>query len=194
MSNLTLGSISGMALNGNIVSVPSGHVIKQPGSAIQTQRIILNGIGAITSTSSFTTVSDSSGSMSIPFIPKVSTSIIKVEWMLHGVHNGSDLVAWIAPFKDSNSLYTGESTGMLSTFNYGNAWKYTYGTYSDGNIVNTHSGHFWDTATNTTSRIYTLKLKTRSGAFYINRSESENSSQAYSTRGVSSFTITEIAQ
>ncbi len=193
MSNLSVGSISGLATNNNVISVTNGHTLRQAGMNIQASRVLLTGTGSITSTSGFTTISDSSNSMSISFAPKVANSLIYIEWMLQGVDNGN-ICAWVAPFRDSNSLYTGNSTGMISGFNYGDGWKYTYGTSSDSNLLNTFSGHFWDVAGSTASRTYSLRLKTRSGPFYINRTESDSANQDFSTRGCSSFTVMEIAQ
>lgn len=89
-------------------------------------------------------------------------------------------------------MYTGESTGIVGTYNIGDAWKQTYGT-NDSNLLNTFSGHWFDTNNSLTTRTYSLRVKTRSGNFFINRSEANNASQNYSTQGRSRLTITEIA-
>lgn len=165
------------------------------GSVIQVSSILLTSNGVITSPSSFTTVTDGVNSMLIAFTPKLSNSLIKLEWQIHGVASNADPVAWCAPFKDSNSLYTNESTGMISTYNIGNAWKESYGTGggTDGNLINTISGHWIDQNNSTNTRVYSIRVKARGGNFFINRSESNNASQGYSTQGRSIMTITEIA-
>jgi hypothetical protein len=159
---------------------------------VKTVRLTTN--GAMSAPTSWTTATDGTTSMSISFTPKLSNSLIKVEWMLLGVTNSADPVAWCAPFKDSNSMYTGESTGIVSGFNIGDAWKQTYGTVGDNNLLNTFSGHWIETNSSLTTRTYSLKVKTRSGNFFVNMSQSNNASQNYSTQGRSILTITEIAQ
>jgi hypothetical protein len=89
-------------------------------------------------------------------------------------------------------MYTGESTGIVSTFNVGDAWKQTYGTVGDGNLLNTLSGHWTETNTSLTARTYSVRVKTRSGNFFVNKTENNNASQNYSTKGRSVLTITEI--
>ena len=180
----------------NITNVggSSGPVIYSPGHVIQVQTVRLTSSAIMSSPTSWTTATDGTTPMSITFVPKLSNSLIKVEWMLLGVTNGADPVAWCAPFKDSNSMYTGESTGIVGTYNIGDAWKQTYGTVGDNNLLNTFSGHWTETNSSTSSRVYSLRVKARGGNFFINRSESNNASQNYSTQGRSILTITEVAQ
>jgi len=161
---------------------------------VQVKTVRLTSSAIMSSPTSWTTATDGTTPMSITFVPKLSNSLILVQWQLQGVQNNGDLVAWCAPFKDSNSMYTGESTGMVSTFNIGDAWKQTYGTSTDNNLLNTFSGHWTETNSSTSSRVYSLRVKTRSGNFFINRSQDNNASQNYSTQGRSILTVTEIAQ
>lgn len=163
-------------------------------SVVQVRTIMLTSDGVMSSPTSWTTATDGTNSMSINFTPKLTNSLIKVEWQLQGTTNNGDIVAWCAPFKDSNSMYTGESTGMVATYNIGDAWKQTYGDANDNNLINTFSGHWFETNTTLTSRVYSFRVKTRSGNFFINRSQNNNASQNYSTKGRSIFTVTEIAQ
>ena len=90
-------------------------------------------------------------------------------------------------------MYTGESTGMIGTYNVGDAWKQTYGTSTDNNLLNTFSGHWFDTNTTLTTRTYSFRVKSRGGNFFVNRTQDNNASQTYSTHGRSRLTITEIA-
>ena len=168
----------------------------EPGSVVQVKTVALTSSGIMTTPSTFTTATDGTTPMSIVFTPKFSNSLIKVEWMLLGVASNGDPVAWCAPFKDSNSMYTGETTGMIGTYNIGDAWKQSYGTggASDGNLLNTFSGHWFDTNSSLTARTYSFRVKARGGNFFINRSEANVASQTYSTQGRSRLTITEIAQ
>jgi len=165
------------------------------GAVLQIQTVKLTSTGTMSTTSGFTVITDGTTAMSITVTPKSNNSYFKLEWQLQGIENGGDIVAWCAPYKDSNSLYTGESTGMVSGYNVGDAWKMSYGTggQTDSNMINTFSGHWVDTNTTLTSRIYSLRLKNRTGTFYINRSEANNASQNYSTQGRSIFTVTEYA-
>ena len=161
---------------------------------LQVKTVRLTSDNAMTAPTSFTTITDGTTPMSISFTPINANSIIKLEWQVLGTTNGADPVAWLAPFKDSNSMYTGESTGMVSTYNIGDAWKQTYGTggQTDNNLLNTLSGHWTETNSSLTARTYSIRVKTRSGNFFVNRSEANNASQNYSTKGRSVLTIMEI--
>jgi len=148
-----------------------------------------------TTATTFTTLTDGTTPLSIFFTPRYANSLILIEWMISGVKDGTDLVGWIAPFRDANSLYTNTSTGADgSVYYYGQVWKQTYGSSTDGNVLNTHVGMWTDTAGNTSTREYSMKMKNRGGTFYFNRTENETASQAYSQRGVSMMKVTEIAQ
>lgn len=161
---------------------------------IQIATKIVTGRSTTTATT-FTTLTDGTTPLSIFFTPRYSTSLILIEWMISGIKDGTDIVGWIAPFRDTISLYTNTTTGAdSSVFYYGQAWKQTYGTVTDGNVLNTHVGMWTDTAGTTAVREYSMKIKNRAGTFYFNRTESETASQAYSTRGVSMMKVTEIAQ
>lgn len=159
---------------------------------LQVRTVRLTSDAIMTAPTSFTTATDGTTPMSISFTPINANSIIKLEWQLQGVVNAADPVGWCAPFKDSNSMYTGETTGIVSTFNIGDAWKQTYGTVGDVNLLNTFSGHWTETNSSLTARTYSIRVKARSGNFFINRSEANNASQNYSTKGRSVLTITEI--
>ena len=159
---------------------------------LQVRTVRLSSDTTMSAPTSWTTITDGTTPMSISFTPINANSIIKLEWQVLGTTNGADPVAWLAPFKDSNSMYTGESTGIASTFNVGDAWKQTYGTVGDGNLLNTLSGHWTETNTSLTARTYSVRVKTRSGNFFVNKSENNNASQNYSTKGRSVLTITEI--
>jgi hypothetical protein len=148
-----------------------------------------------TTATTFTTLTDGTTPLSIFFTPRYANSLILIEWMISGVKDGTDIVGWIAPFRDANSLYTNTSTGADgSVYYYGQVWKQTYGSSTDGNVLNTHVGMWTDTAGNTSTREYSMKMKNRGGTFYFNRTENETASQAYSQRGVSMMKVTEIAQ
>jgi len=161
---------------------------------VQVKTVILSSDGVMSSATSWTTITDGTTPMSTSFTPKLLNSLIKVEWQLQAVTNAADPVTWCAPFKNEDSMYTNESTGMLGTFNIGDAWKLTYGGVGDTNLINTFSGHWIETNSSLSVRTYSLRVKTRSGDFFVNRSQSNNASQNYSTKGRSILTITEMAQ
>jgi hypothetical protein len=163
-------------------------------SVIQVFSKVLTSTSVISSTSTFTTASAGGESLSIGMTPKFSNSLIKLEWTIQGVADGGNLVAWCAPYKDSNSLYTNTGDGKLGGYHYGDAWKITYGSSSDNNVINTFTGFYYDTAGSLSNRTYSIRIKNRLNSFYINRSQSDNINQDYSSRGISSFSVTEIAQ
>ena len=167
----------------------------QPYNAIvQAKSVVLRNTAAMSSTSGFTTITDGTASMSISFTPKFANSLIKIDWTFQGSGAVSDLVGWCAPFRDSNSLYTNTTTGILNGYNVGEAWKTTYGTASDNNVMNTFTGFYYDEAGNTSARTYSLRIKHRGGSYFINRSEQDLPNQNYSTRGISTLSVMEIAQ
>jgi hypothetical protein len=161
---------------------------------VQVKSVVLRNPAVMSSTTGFTTVTDGTTPMSISFTPKFANSIIKIDWTLQGVADGSNIVAWCAPYKDSVSLYTNTADGKLNGYHLGDAWKLTYGTSTDNNLLNTFSGFYYDSALNTAERVYSFRVKNRASSFYINRTQTDGANLDYSTRGISSLSIMEIAQ
>lgn len=164
-----------------------------PGSVLQVQTVRLTSTGVMSSTTGFTTVTDGTTAMQISFNPKKSNSLIKLEWFLSMTPSNGDPVAWVAPYKDSNSMYTGESTGLIAGHHIGEGWRKGYGT-GDANEMMNSNGHWIETNSSIANRVYSLRIKNRGGNYFINRSENNNASQNYSTQGRSILTVTEIAQ
>jgi hypothetical protein len=164
-----------------------------PGSILQVQTVKLTSTGVMSSNTGFTTVTDGTTAMQVSFNPKKSNSLIKLEWFLSMTPSNGDPVAWVAPYKDSNSMYTGESTGLVAGHHIGEGWRKGYGT-GDANEMMNSNGHWIETNSSINNRVYSLRIKNRGGNYFINRSENNNASQNYSTQGRSIFTVTEIAQ
>jgi hypothetical protein len=99
MSELTVGSISGLAVNNNVVSIPSGHKLHAPGSVVQ---VITAQTGFIAQTIN-STAPQPVTNMSVTITPKFSNSKFLIEaaisssWTyvagLHIYKNGSDIIA-----------------------------------------------------------------------------------------------------
>lgn len=172
--------------------IDNNGILTTPGSVIQVQTVKLTSSGTMSSNAGFTTVTDGTTSMQVSFTPKKSDSLIKLEWFLSMTPSQGDPVAWVAPYKDSNSLYTGESTGIVGGFHIGEGWRKGYGT-GDANEMMISNGHWIETNSSTANRVYSLRIKNRGGNYFINRSENNNASQNYSTQGRSILTVTEIA-
>lgn len=194
MSELTVGSISGLASNNYIVEVASGSQIIQPGSIVQVKHL----------TYKDTFATSQSGTLRIPvtnffvdITPKFSSSSILI---LANLSVGfSDTPEW-SWFVDRT---VGNTTTQVGTAGYdGNKMNGYHGGPRDGYAAafTTETESFSHTVmdfpqTTSTCR-YQVCLQDRwqnSTAKYINRSGND-SNNGYINRGSSSITVWEIAQ
>jgi hypothetical protein len=98
MSELMVGSISGLAVNNNVVSIPSGHTLHAPGSVVQ---VVYASSGFVNQTINSATPVALTG-LSATITPKFANSMILIEGVVAaswsyvaGVHifkNGSNLI------------------------------------------------------------------------------------------------------
>jgi hypothetical protein len=183
MSNLTLGSISGMPLNGNIVTVPSGHMIKQSGMILQVLQVVKTDVFSTTSTSYV----DATG-LSISITPKFSNSKILING---NISLGSSTVERYSIFgklvRNSTDIYIADAAG--------NRDRGTF-SYQMGGFEGPMSQHFMylDSPNTTSATTYKIQIRAESPhTAYINRGLEADGDSSITPRVVSSITVMEVA-
>ena len=193
MSNLTVGSIAGLAINNNVISIPSGHNLHYPGSIVQVQtvRSDLRTTYSSAASGNGTTVSE----LNLTITPKFSNSLIACQWMINGEmhHNNVFLI-----HRDGALVTTTGQTGYNSTT--GNSrWSGYASAFYDQNESSTPSNWFiqyFGTANSTASTTIAPAVRASSGTaytFYLNRTVASAGSDGSETM-VSTGMIMEIAQ
>jgi hypothetical protein len=121
VSKVSLGSIEGLAVNGNTITVPTGHTIKQAGSVVQVVDNIVT-----SATESYTTVADGVEYqvVSVSITPKFATSRLFVD--------ASAQVRIIAAY-GINSRIKRDGSFVIGNTNYSHAFTYK------GDAVNHHT-------------------------------------------------------
>lgn len=79
MSNLVVGQIQGLSANGNVITVPAGHTLTQPGSILQVVQTLVD---TQTTYSSISTYTDMTG-FTISITPKFASSKILLRTVVH---------------------------------------------------------------------------------------------------------------
>lgn len=183
MSNLTLGSISGMPLNGNIVTVPSGHTIKQSGMILQVLQAVKTDIFSTSSTAYV----DVTG-LSVAITPKFSTSKILVSG---NISLGCSTVERYSIFgklvRNSTDIYVGDVAGSRDRGTF---------SYQMGGFEGPMSQHFMyiDSPNTTSATTYKVQIRAESPqTAYINRGLEGDGDTSITPRTVSSITVMEVA-
>ena len=183
MSNLTVGSISGMPLNGNVISVPSGHTIKQSGGILQ--------VLSVTKTDTWTAAT------SVPInIPGLSVSITpkfidsKIFLIAHVPATTNTSTSAVFRFS-RNSLPVG--VGDIA----GNRQRVT-SKISSGNTawMNTASLTYLDSPNSIEEQVYTIQAMSHNSGYtiYVNRNLADgDSANGDESRSASTLTVMEIA-
>lgn len=193
MSNLTVGSIGGLAVNNNVISIPSGHNLHYPGSIVQVQTVRTDARNTYSSSTSGngTTVTD----LNLTITPKFSTSLLVCQWMINGEFH-QDNVFLI--HRNGELVTTAGQTGYNSTT--GNSrWSGYASAFYDQNESSTPSNWFiqyFGTANSTASTTIAPATRSSSGSaftFYLNRTVASAGSDSHETM-VSTGIIMEIAQ
>jgi hypothetical protein len=185
MSELTVGSISGLAVNNNVVSIPSGHTLHAPGSVVQVVQVVKLDVFSTTSTSYV----DVTG-LSLNITPKFSSSKILVTG---NISLGSSTVDRYSVF---GRMVRGTTPiGIADT----SAESRDRGTFSyqmggfEGPMSQSFS--FFDTPSTTSPTTYTAQIKAESPmTAYVNRGLEADGNSGITPRVISSITLTEIAQ
>lgn len=86
MSELSVGKLKGLAVNNNVITVPSGHTLYAPGHVLQAVQATKTGTFTTTSTS-FIAISG----LSLSITPKSASSQILLTFSSTAGHNGNNL-------------------------------------------------------------------------------------------------------
>lgn len=193
MSNLTVGSIGGLAVNNNVITIPSGHKLYAPGSVVQVQTVRTEARNTYSSptTGNGTTITD----LNLTITPKFSTSLLACQWMINGeMHHDNVFLI----HREGALVTTAGQTGYNSTTGNSRWSGYTSGFY-DQNENSTPSNWFiqyFATANSTASTTIAPAVRGSGGTahtFYLNRTVGSAGSDGYETM-VSTGMIMEIAQ
>lgn len=187
MSELSVGQLKGLTVNSNVISVPSGHTIKQGGSIIQ--------VVQATSTTAQTfnagsvdnkTFYDISG-LSITFTPKFANSKILLQ--------GSVSVGQYVNAYNAFLRFSRDGSGIGTSNSLGNGFQAAAGFRSavaatPGSITM----NFLDSPSTVSPISYKIQICNTGGSTYpsyVNRSEQ---SAAWEAGLISTFTIMEVMQ
>lgn len=188
MSELAVGQLKGLTVNSNVITVPTGHTIKQAGAVLQV--LSTHYTGTISTTA--TTPIDVPG-FSVSITPKFSTSTILV---MVSVAFGfvNDAYPYILVARNGTSIGTGvNATGVQSnTFLSGTATA--LGTPNDYRFIHA-AKNFLDSPATTSALTYQIKFASPYAGYagYINR-QNNQSNNVFIQYPSSTITVMEIAQ
>jgi hypothetical protein len=184
MSELTVGSISGLSSNGFVIDVASGSKIVQPGAVLQ----VVQAVKTDPSSFSVATGGFSTAAISATITPTATTSKILV--VVHASVDGNTGAIQGTLFRNgSATTYVGDAEGSrrrvsTSTRNVGNDNNSSHLTFD-----------FLDSPASTSAQTYDVRLghaQADTRTLYINRSDF-NQNGAVDSRQASSITLMEIA-
>lgn len=191
MSQLSVSQIGGIAANGNVVTVPSGHMIKQAGAVVQVVSKTSATPWSIGVTGNSTWYDYPSNELNILFTPKFSTSKILLRATI-SIGSGASNNAGFRFTRDGSVVGVGNVSGSrhraTSVVGYLNA--------SDNNHqTRTISGEFLDVAGTTSAISYNIQGISEGPTLLWNRNYNYGDSlTAYNATLISTLTIMEIAQ
>jgi hypothetical protein len=184
MSELTVGSISGLAVNNNVVSIPSGHTLHAPGSVVQVVQVVKLDVFSTTSTSYV----DVTG-LSLNITPKFSSSKILVTG---NISLGSSTVDRYSVFGRIIRGITPVGIADADGSRDRGTFSYQMGGF-EGPMSQGFS--FFDTPATTSETTYTAQIKAEAPqTAYINRGLEADGNSTITPRVISSITLMEIAQ
>ena len=188
MSKVSLGSIEGLAVNGNTITVPTGHTIKQSGAILQVVQANLTSatsIGFAGQTGTPTT-SNTTSILSCSITPKYATSKILIMGNIRYSTNNSTPALVI--FRDSTPVGIGDASSVRRRSTTGTGYN------SDTNQIGGHgSFSYMDTPGVATATVYDIRMWSDGGTTYINRAPNDADSTT-GVRSISNLILMEIAQ
>lgn len=188
MSNLTLGSISGMPLNGNVVTVPSGHIIRQTGTIVQVVQVVKTDATAMSPGGIWGTIPG----MSATITPRFSTSRIMVMIDVKAIGTTDVAVSRTRLIRDGNPIYVGDAAGSRPR---GMSQAYVNGAGAGQHNIAQQGGVFLDSPATVLPITYAVQIggDGTTNTFYINRTQSDRDTSTHDGRAASSITLMEIA-
>ncbi len=181
MSNLVVGQIQGLAANGNVVTIPSGHIIKQAGSVLQVQQTVLSARLTYGSVTSFTNIVG----LSVSITPKFASSKILVMCSVIASVSGSTTIT----FKITRN---GTDIGIGDTGRSARCgWR-----IENSNTAWADTGHyqFLDSPGTTSALTYQAMVLPYADGRSVAINNSWNGGSTDDSTGISTITVMEIAQ
>lgn len=193
MSEISLGQLKGLPVNGNTITIPSGHKLYAPGTVVQvkTVRTEARNTYSAPTTGDGTTVTD----LNLTITPKFSNSLLIAQWMFNGeLHHDSVILV----HRNGSLITTSGEAGFNATA--GNSrWSGFSPVPYDTDVASTPQNMFiqyFSTAGSTSSMTFAPAVRGSGGTaytFYLNRAASSAGADVYEV-SVSTGIIWEIAQ
>jgi hypothetical protein len=195
VSKVSLGSIEGLTVNGNTITVPTGHTIKQSGATLQVVQTVKTDVFA---TSPGATWGDIAG-MSATITPKFASSkiLVIVDLKAAGTQDASIVRSRLMRSINSGTydqIYMGDASGTRPR-SLGQFYISSGGTgiYYMAQI----GGTYLDSPLTTSPITYKLQIggDSSSTTVYVNRTQGDrDNGGTVDGRGASSIILMEIAQ
>jgi len=188
MSELSVGQIKGLPVNDNIISIPAGHTLVQPGMILQVQQTVKTDIFAATPGAVWADIPG----LSVDITPKFATSkiLVMVDLKLSGSADSSISRSKIQ--RNNADIYVGDAAGSRPR---SMAQFYIAGStniYHAGPNV----GIFLDSPGITSLLTYKMQMGGDANASIIrvNITQGDRNTAYVDSRTASSITVMEIAQ
>ena len=170
------GAVTNAKLAGSILS----SKLSTPGEVLQ----VVNTIKSDTLASAGAAAWNDTG-LSVAITPVSTSSKILVLVNVSGAHNSSN--TWFKILRGSTDIGLGDAGSSRLQCTFGNVY-----TFSDSNIMKTHSFSLLDSPSSTSAQTYKVQARSNGGTYYINRSVNDTDSADHG-RASSSLTLMEIA-
>lgn len=185
MSELSVGQLRGLTVNGNVITVPSGHKLFAPGHVIQVVSTPKTDVFTSTSTT-YTPITGLTASITPS---SVNSKVLVTVQLAFGFPNSVN--NW------GSFRLTGGNAGTYKGATPGSRRDAVFGGHTDVSLAPAlFSGSivFLDTPATTSAITYGVECVTRaSGVIMINATQKDENNDVF-TRGASSITVMEIAQ
>lgn len=192
MSELGVGQLKGLTVNNNVITVPSGHVLRQPGSIVQVVQVVKTDSMA----SSAGAVWGDIPNFSATITPKLSNSKILVMMDIKGAGTNDNTVFRVKMQRGISGVFSDIYVGDAAS-NRPRATSEFYMASGGGPYYMAQTGGTFLDSPNTSLPItYKAQFGGDSNAtvLYINRTQGDRDTAYYDARGASSITLLEIAQ
>jgi len=184
MSNLTVGSLSGLASNDFVIDVEPGSKIVQPGSVLQ----VVQTVKTDTFSTNSTSFVDVTG-LSATITPSSTANKIYVAVTIYGSSDGSGSNPKFALLRDSTAIGNGATAGSrVGAIG-------SIPTFSGVNLAQVSAAfQFLDSPSLASALTYKVQTRVQTDQIFINRSSSDtDNNQAQNSRLSSTITLMEIA-
>jgi hypothetical protein len=183
MSELSLGQLRGLTVNDNVITVPSEHKLYAPGHVLQVVSVTKTDVFTTTST----TFSDVTG-LSVSITPSSTSSKILVTGSVNiGSLGFTTNAAFMRLRRDSTDIALGDTAASRVR-------SYT-GSGTDPALMPSSSVNYLDSPNTVSAVTYKIQLASNvSGVLVGVNRWGNDADNVFTTRGISTITLMEIAQ